>query len=152
MCHCQISIIANDKDSLLKCISLEIWIAAKIWASAFIWLWTLGPKNQHGISEGLPFSVTGHKSECCSSGGYRAILVPDDYQVSVRPQLGVVYLAWDCSVQSALIEWKHYIISRWYAANQKRVAQAYIKEKIFNKIITVKNEIIIPSSIYGWKS
>ncbi len=33
-----------------------------------------------------------------------AILVPDDYQVSVRPQLGVAYLAWVCSVQSGLIE------------------------------------------------
>lgn len=48
-----------------------------------------------------PLQVT--KASAAAVAG-RAILVPDDYQVSVRPQLGVVYLALVCSVQSALIE------------------------------------------------
>lgn len=59
-----------------------------------------------------------------------AILVPDDYQVSVRPQLGVVYLAWVCSAQYTLIEWKHYIISQWYVANQSMLHKSICKKNI----------------------
>lgn len=73
-----------------------------------------------------------------------AILVPDDYQVSVRTQLGVAYLAWVCSVQSGLIEWKHSLISQWYVANHSMLHKSICKINIQHNHSTNKQYFLPP--------